>query len=417
MTNDLPVDLITAVQDGLLGAPKEELRHWFVQLGETTEEADRFFSWLHQRSRRSHTYFRTRNGAHQPTAYKAPHRNEISLAVRLQKEADQRSGGGLVLDEQLISVDGTRKLLFTTEDGHRVESVLIPMGDHYTQCVSSQVGCRLGCTFCLTAKMGLTRHLKSAEIVNQVHWGSTIPLQDVPIQNIVFMGMGEPLDNLSEVIRACKVLLDTDGFNFSSRKVTVSTAGVVPRIADLIQAVPVQLAVSLNAVTDEKRNQIMPINRRWPLAELKQGLMDLNLNGRRRIALEYVLLRDFNDQPEDAAGLVEFVSDMGRIKINLIPWNSFDDPHWQRPDDNVILRFRDTLLANNVSATIRENKGTDIGASCGQLDGVLKEIVTMRNPRTHDPAIPPRIQTSQGNHDDFALVGYIHPENPRRAIP
>ncbi|NUN14073.1 MAG: 23S rRNA (adenine(2503)-C(2))-methyltransferase RlmN [Myxococcales bacterium] len=405
MTNDLPLDLITAIERGLLGMPKEELRRWFVQHGETTNDADRFFRWLHQRAGKSNSYFRARTDSFQPTAHTSPVRDQNSFAARLQNAADRHGGGGLTLDEQLVSTDGTRKLLFTTEDGHRVESVLIPMGDYYTQCVSSQVGCRIGCTFCLTAQMGLIRHLKSSEIISQVYWAATIPLQGLAVRNIVFMGMGEPLDNLSEVIRACNVLVDNAGLGFSQRRVTVSTAGVIPKMRELMDSTPVQLAVSLNAVTDEKRDEIMPINRRWPLIELKLALKDLKLANRRRITIEYVLLRDFNDQPEDIQGLIQFISFVRHGKVNLIPWNPFGPSRWKRPDDDVVVRFRDELLANNVSATIRESKGVDIGAACGQLDGAPKEVVITKQHRHHYPSPLPHIGPSKGNRDDLALGG------------
>ena len=239
--------------ESLAGLSLEELKAWSVTESFPAFRGEQLFQWLHGRQVRS-----VADMHNLPKDFRARVEGNISESV--------------VLDEVLVSKDSTRKLLFRTNEGKRIESVLIPMDGYFTQCVSTQVGCRFGCAFCLTAQMGLSRHLGAQEIVDQVYLARDVQLNGWPIRNYVYMGMGEPLDNFTEVVRSCKILLDPKGPDISSRRVTISTVGVAPKIPELGNAVPVNLALSLNGTTDEQRAQIMPVNRRYPLVELKEAL-------------------------------------------------------------------------------------------------------------------------------------------------
>lgn len=268
------------------------------------------------------------------------------------------------------SADGTKKYLFRLADGNAVESVLIPDEDRTTLCISSQVGCAMGCEFCLTGTFKLTRNLTTAEIVNQV---CAVKRQE-PVRNIVFMGMGEPLANLKNVVGALKILTDPDGFQFSTRKVTVSTSGLVPEMAELGASVTVNLAVSLNATTDEVRDRIMPINRRYPLKELLAACKAFPLPSRRWITIEYVMIRGVNDSLDDAKRLVRLISNIPS-KVNLIPFNEHDGCTFQAPTQDSIDKFHKFLLDKHVTVITRSSRGSDISAACGQLKGRLDKVV------------------------------------------
>ncbi|MGE0615296.1 MAG: 23S rRNA (adenine(2503)-C(2))-methyltransferase RlmN [Bacteriovoracia bacterium] len=287
------------------------------------------------------------------------------------------------------SEDGTRKFLWNLHDGKTIESVIIPaalqekgitafagtptdedlQSEHWkrlTACISSQVGCAMACKFCLTGIQGLDRHLQVHEIVTQV-----LELRRLaPITNIVFMGMGEPLHNIDNVAKACQILLDQDGMNFSKRKVTVSTSGLVPAIDELGRRVDVSLAVSLNATTDEQRSEIMPVNKKWPIRELLGACRRFPLGSHRRITFEYVLLRDFNDTLADAARLHQLLQGIPS-KINLIPFNEHSGSKYKRPDDPTVKAFQHYLVSRGVTATVRISRGRDILAACGQLRSIF----------------------------------------------
>ncbi len=272
---------------------------------------------------------------------------------------------GLKLLRRLSSCDGTEKFLFCLEDGNTIESVLIPDGGRLTLCNSSQAGCAMGCRFCLTGKLGFIRNLKSHEIVDQVLSVNRMIRPGRRVTNIVFMGMGEPLANLEEVIEALRRISLFVGI--SKRKITLSTAGIVPGIAALAERGPeVNLAVSLNASTDAVRNGIMPVNRRYPLRTLLDACRAFPLSPRRRITFEYVLIGGINDSGEDARRLVKILRGI-RCKVNLIPLNPHDGSGLERPPDGRVLAFQDILTGNNMTALIRESKGRDILAACGQL--------------------------------------------------
>lgn len=272
------------------------------------------------------------------------------------------------------SKDKTRKYLFAMADGNCVESVYISQPTRYTLCISSQVGCAIGCKFCRTAQMGLVRNLKTSEIIGQVlaveddlreavSQGEEAP----DFENIVFMGMGEPLHNLENVIRAVKILNDDLGFDFSARKITVSTSGLVPAIKKFGESgARANLAVSLNATTDEVRSAIMPLNRKYPLAVLLQTLRDYPLKKGRRITIEYVLIKGINDTDEDLKRLPHILHGV-KAKVNLIPYNGNTGLGFETPDADRVLYWQERLLAASVSSSIRWSKGEDISAACGQL--------------------------------------------------
>jgi 23S rRNA (adenine2503-C2)-methyltransferase len=298
------------------------------------------------------------------------------------------------------SDDGTYKFLWKLNDTKTIESVIIPaalkekVGDEVlealedgkkfsgietekakldrdldsdswarlTACISSQVGCAMACKFCLTGIQGLDRSLEVHEVVAQV-----LELRmRAPITNIVFMGMGEPLHNVKNIIKACQIMLDDDGMNFSKRKVTVSTSGLVPAIEELYQHTDVSLAISLNASTNEQRSEIMPVNRKYPIEVLLDACRKVDLGPHRRITFEYVLLKDFNDQPEDAKRVAQLLRGIP-AKVNLIPFNEHSGADFKRPTDDTVLKFQDILVRGGYTATVRISRGRDILAACGQL--------------------------------------------------
>ena len=272
----------------------------------------------------------------------------------------------LAVVQRLKSKDGTEKLALQTRDGHKIETVLIPMENGtLTQCLSSQVGCAMGCTFCLTGSMGHARNLTPGEIVDQHHIGRA--LSDMPVRNLVFMGMGEPLQNFEGVRGAVENLEDPDGLNISHRRITVSTSGVVPGIRRMgAGEIRARLAISLNAPSDEIRSSIMPINRKWPLSELIAALKEYPLPDRDRHTFEYVLLAGVNDQPQHARDLVRLLSHI-RSKVNLIVFNEVDVLPFRAPDAATVEAFLRILEAKHMTVTVRASKGQDILAACGQL--------------------------------------------------
>lgn len=266
------------------------------------------------------------------------------------------------------SVDGTRKYLFRLDDGQTIETVRIPMEEgRSTLCVSTQVGCAMGCAFCLTGSFGLVRNLRPSEIVNQV----CAALKDGPIQNIVMMGMGEPLHNLDNVVKSLQILYSTDAFAFGSRKITLSTSGLVPEMLELGRRIRVNLAVSLNATTDAVRDELMPINRRYPLKELMAACRAFPLPPRGRITFEYILIRGVNDSLEDAKRLVKLLHGV-KAKVNLIPFNEHEGSVYQSPEKSAIEAFQVYLLNRDITTIRRSSKGQDISAACGQLKGRLE---------------------------------------------
>ncbi|NNF98837.1 MAG: 23S rRNA (adenine(2503)-C(2))-methyltransferase RlmN [Desulfobacteraceae bacterium] len=265
------------------------------------------------------------------------------------------------------SSDGTRKYLFELSDGNHIESVLIPEKNHYTLCISSQVGCALGCRFCRTARIGRVRDLTRGEIVAQVRDITRDLGEGMRLTNIVFMGMGEPLANYDNVVSAIHTFVDNEsGMRLSARKITVSTAGLVPEIVKLGNDTTVNLAVSLNAADNRIRDKLMPINRKYPLEQLIDACRRYPLPKGRRITFEYILIKDINDSLADAGKLVKLLRPV-KAKVNLIPFNAHDKTAFARPSEGRIDAFFQYLLDHNYTAIIRRSKGQDISAACGQL--------------------------------------------------
>ena len=264
------------------------------------------------------------------------------------------------------SIDGTRRYLVRLQDDELAETVYIPEESRDTICISSQIGCALACTFCLTGQLGLTRHLSAGEIVTQALVAQRENISSRGF-NVVLMGMGEPLHNYDNVMKAIRILHDKDGLNMSMSRITLSTAGLLPAI-ERLAAEPMipNLAISLTGATNEKRNELMPINRRYPIEQLLDAVRRFPLKHRQRVTFEYVLLGGVTDAPEDALHLVKLLKGI-RAKVNLIPFNEAEELSYRRPLDAAIERFQQVLIENNISAFVRKNRGNDISAACGQL--------------------------------------------------
>jgi 23S rRNA (adenine2503-C2)-methyltransferase len=354
------------------GAPRPDLRaldlpaldEWMRALGEKPYRARQVFRWLHYRG-----------------AASLDEMTDLPLGLRAAF-AERFALRTLERAEERRSADGTMKWTWRTVDGRLVESVYMPhTGDdedepgnreRRTLCVSSQVGCAVGCTFCLTGTMGLVRHLGAGEIADQVYRANRRLVElgegtgPRPLTNLVFMGMGEPLHNFDELKAALGLLLHEDGANFSHRHVTVSTSGIVPAIARFGAETPVKLAVSLNATTDAQRDALMPLNRKWPIAELLEACRRFPMKQGRRITFEYVLLGGVNDTDADARRLAHLVAGIP-AKVNLIPYNENPGLGFAAPVPGRVEAFWRLLLAGGVTAVIRRNRGRDIAAACGQL--------------------------------------------------
>lgn len=326
----------------------EELEAFLARHGKERYRARQIFKWLYQKGAASFD---------EMSNLSKEFRRELAESARISS---------LVPEVVEVSRDGTRKYLFRLVDGNAVESVLIPEEDRNTLCISSQVGCAMACEFCLTGTFKLTRNLTAAEIVNQV----CAVKEEAEVKNLVFMGMGEPLANLENVVRALRIITSDDGLQFSTRRVTVSTAGLVPEMDLLGEAVTVNLAVSLNATTDEQRDRLMPINRRYPLKELLAACKRFPLPGRRMITIEYVLINGVNDSLDDARRLVKLISGIP-CKVNLIPFNEHEGCAFRKPTQQAIDIFHKYLLDKHFTVITRSSRGTDISAACGQLKGKL----------------------------------------------
>ena len=263
--------------------------------------------------------------------------------------------------------DGTEKLRFTLDDGAIIESVIIPEKDRITLCASTQVGCPLGCLFCRTGSLGFTRDLTVREIVGQ-HWAAQKHLKEKEkrVTNVVFMGMGEPLLNLDNTVKAARIMMDDLGFNLSNRRVTISTVGIPQKLDELGGQVSVNLALSLHAVTDEKRRAIMPATKNWLLKELLAALRRFPLPTRRKILIEYVLLRGVNDSTAEARRLAKIAHGLS-AKVNLIPFNTFDGAPYEAATQEATQAFQQTLWDAGLTVILRRSRGDEKLAACGQL--------------------------------------------------
>jgi 23S rRNA (adenine2503-C2)-methyltransferase len=343
----------------LMGFDRAGLERWFVEQGEKRFRGHQVFKWIWQR------------GVVTPEEMTNLNKNTRTWLSE-RATIPRLSNAGVQ-----ASKDGTRKYLWECHDGSTIESVFIPDEEHpskprRTLCISTQVGCAMACSFCLTGDMGLKRNLTPSEIAGQVLQVAQDLGPDRPITNVVMMGMGEPLHNLDHIIIALRTMLDEDGLNLSHRKVTVSTVGLVPAMKKLASALPVNIAVSLNASTHEQRVQVMPITKKYSMDELMQTCRDLPLPRTKRITFEYVMMAGFNDSLEDAARLIQLMRGV-KSKLNLIPYN--ENPHRdiKRPSAAQVKSFQHYLVSRGVHCSVRATRGRDISAACGQL-GKGKEL-------------------------------------------
>jgi len=344
----------------LLDLDKKSMQDFFVSVGEKPYRADQVLKWIHFNGIQD---FQGMTNISKTLRQTLAETAEITLPqVIYEKTAE----------------DGTYKWLLRLNDGNCIETVFIPEKTRGTLCISSQVGCILNCDFCSTGKQGFNRNLTTAEIISQL-WIAVRKLSkmngihDHSVTNVVMMGMGEPLLNFDNVIRALHLMLDDFGYGLSKRRVTVSTAGVVPAIYQLREAIDVALAVSLHAPNDELRNQIVPLNKKYQLKELMTACREyFKDDNRRSITMEYVMLAGVNDTPMHARQLIKLLQGV-RAKMNLIPFNPFPHTDYQRSDDKTISHFRDILMQSGLNTTVRRTRGDDIDAACGQLVGQVKD--------------------------------------------
>lgn len=335
---------------------QSKLAEWLKENGEKPYRAGQIFKWVYLR---------------QSDAF-----DEMTDLSKITRELLENNFNITRLEKSNIetSRDGTKKYLFRLEDGEYTECVLIPGKERYTLCISSQVGCAQGCRFCLTARGGFKRNLTTGEIVAQVRdILNDLPRKEgdpettKPFQNIVFMGMGEPLANFHHVSEALEIIMNPDyGLKFSSRKVTLSTCGFIERFQELGTRFGLNLAVSLNATDNETRSYLMPINKTYPLEKLIDACVRYPISPRNKITFEYILMKGVNDSESDALKLTRLLSKV-KAKINLIPFNEFEGCEFKRPDNESIDRFLTILLDKGYTAIIRKSMGPDISAACGQL--------------------------------------------------
>jgi len=339
----------------LLGLDRPGLERLFEGLGEKPFRGRQVLQWIHRR--------RVDDFAAMTDLGKQLRARLLACAeVRLPEVVYQQA-----------STDGTCKWLLRVDSGNCVESVLIPEPERNTLCVSSQVGCALDCTFCATAQQGFNRNLSSAEIIGQL-WLAQGLRPDLEISNVVFMGMGEPLVNFDNVVRAIHIMRDDCAYGLSKRRVTLSTSGVVPALYRLRDVCDVSLAVSLHAPTDELRDQLVPLNRKYPIRELLAACRHYlqGQTARRRITWEYVMIDGLNDGDQQARQLVGLLRDLPS-KVNLIPFNPFPGTRYRRSPQSRIDRFRDILLQAGLTTITRRTRGADIDAACGQLAGRVQD--------------------------------------------
>ncbi|MGB0663753.1 MAG: 23S rRNA (adenine(2503)-C(2))-methyltransferase RlmN [Pontibacterium sp.] len=345
----------------LLGLSPQALEEFFDSIGEKRFRAIQVMKWMHQL------------GA---TSFDEMTNISKALRQKLNEIAELKEPEVLL---ENISADGTRKWVIKTEGGSSVETVLIPEGDRATLCVSSQIGCALDCSFCSTGKQGFNRNLSTAEIIAQLRiairsFGPFDPSGDRRVTNVVLMGMGEPLLNYENVVAAVKLMMEDNAYGLSKRRVTLSTAGVVPALDKLREEVDVSLAVSLHAPNDELRNQLVPVNKKYPIKELMDACHRyLTVLGERRvITIEYTLIAGVNDQPEHARQLVKLLKTLPS-KLNLIPFNPFPNSGYKRPSNNAIMAFKQVMLNGGILTTVRKTRGDEIDAACGQLVGQVED--------------------------------------------
>jgi 23S rRNA (adenine2503-C2)-methyltransferase len=364
----------------LLDFDLEGLAVFCEGLGEKRFRATQLFRWIHQRGMANFDDM-----------------SDLAKAMREKLKVHAHVAAMPILSQQ-ISKDGTIKWLFDVGAGDAVETVFIPEDDRGTLCVSSQAGCAVGCRFCSTGHQGFSRNLSTAEILAQLWFAEHFLRQHLcqterVISNVVMMGMGEPLQNYSALVPSLRAMLDDHGYGLSRRRVTVSTSGVVPMMTRLSQDCPVALAVSLHAPTDALRDNLVPLNRKYPLDELLgECTLYLNKAPRDFITFEYCMLKDVNDQVSHAQELVALVRKHAaqglRCKFNLIPFNPFKESGLLRSDDSTVEKFASVLIQAGFVTTIRKTRGDDIDAACGQLAGDVKDRTGVADRIAQQRAVP-----------------------------
>lgn len=344
----------------LLDFDRKGLRDFFTQIGEKPYRAEQVMKWI---------YHDLEDNFDNMT--------DVGKALRAKlNEVCYIGAPKNLLDK--AATDGTHKWLLGMDSGNAIETVYIPEPTRGTLCVSSQIGCALNCTFCSTGAQGFNRNLSPGEIIGQVwvaaKYLKNLPQQNRRITNVVMMGMGEPLANFDSVLTAMRLMRDDLGFGLAAKRVTLSTAGMVPLIDKLSAEIDVSLAVSLHATNDELRTELMPINKRYPLAELMAVCQRwIARKPRTSITFEYTLMKGINDQPEHARQLIKWMRQLPTCKVNLIPFNPFPGTQFKRSDPNAIRDFQTQLLNAGVLTMLRRTRGDDIDAACGQLAGQVTD--------------------------------------------
>ncbi len=334
-------------QRDLTELTKEELEELVTKLGEPSYRADQLLHWMHKLNVLDYSKM-----------------TNLPKSLREKLEEKYPFLPVNILEEKR-SFDGTIKLLIQLADNEKIETVIMPYEDRTTVCISSQVGCPLNCSFCQTGKIGFIRNLTATEIIRQLKIARKY-VTDKRL-NVVFMGMGEPMLNIKEVIKASRIMTAQWGMDISKRRLTISTAGIVPGIYELGKSgLGVNLSISLNATTDEVRNKLMPINKKYPIKSIIKACRDFPLKKSRRITFEYVMIKNVNDSEEDALRLVKLLKGI-KSKVNLIPYNSIKSVDFEKSDMDTILKFQEILFSHNISAFIRDSRGVDIEGACGQL--------------------------------------------------
>jgi len=343
-----------ATKINLLGLDRLGMENYFREIGEKPFRASQLLQWIHQRG-----------------VIDFGAMTNLSKALRNRLEESCEIRPPTIVVDQLAS-DGTRKWLMQVDATNRIEIVFIPEEGRGTLCVSSQVGCALACTFCSTAQQGFNRNLEAAEIIGQL-WSAQQALgPDTRITNVVLMGMGEPLLNFNNVVAATNLMLDDFAYSLSKRRVTLSTSGVVPALDRLAEVTDISLAVSLHAPDDALRDELVPINRKYPLRELLPACKRYVGEGRRKVTMEYVMLDGINDTPAHARALVKLLARVP-AKINLIPFNPFPQARYRCSSPEAIARFSALLQEGGLITTTRKTRGEDIDAACGQLVGKVQD--------------------------------------------
>ncbi len=355
---------VAAAKTNLLGLTRAGMEEFVLGMGEKPFRARQLMKWIYRRA---------------VGDFESMTDLGKDFRRRLEEIAEIRTPEVIVSQS---SADGTRKWLLRLESGQAIEMVFIPEPGRGTLCISSQIGCTMDCTFCSTGQQGFNRNLDTAEIVGQVWLANRelgySPDGDRVITNVVFMGMGEPLMNYRNVVPAAEVMMDDLGLDLSRRRVTISTSGLVPQMMRIADETNVALAVSLHAPNDELRSELMPINRRHPIASLLEACWHyVEKQNARNVTFEYVMLDGVNDRPEHARQLAALLRGHP-AKVNLIPFNPFPNTQYRRSSEEAIERFRDLLIKGGVIATIRRTRGDDIDAACGQLVGRVNNRATVR---------------------------------------